>query len=363
MRIFLYLAREIYTGFFAVLTILLFIFLSGRFVKHLASAAAGQFPNDIIFSIMLFRLPEFLEILLPLSLFLGLMLAYGRLYVESEMIVLHACGVSKRRLLAYTLWAVTPVFILFALITLYLSPLGLWHYQKLWENPENKMSFSTLVSGNFKKLGNKGLTLYAGEMSQDKTIIHDVFTVFAGKHQDQGIHLIKGKTAQLTYDKAGNQYLELTQGTRLTGGTNGLDFTHIRFNKLGRLMEQREAAQATEMTLSAMPTTQLFNETSTEAKAKLSWRFGLPWMVLIVAIIGLAFSETNHRRGRYIKLVPSIILYFIYFGAITAIFNHMQKGSWPTSIGLWPAHFLFLSIGLLAFYFPEVSWYIRRKKA
>ena len=48
-----------------------------------------------------FRLPGFLQLILPLGLFLGILLAYGRLYLESEMTVLSATGMSQRRLLAY----------------------------------------------------------------------------------------------------------------------------------------------------------------------------------------------------------------------------------------------------------------------
>ncbi len=357
MRIFFYLAKEIYVSFLGVLTILMFIFLSGRFVKHLANAASGQFPSDIIFSIMLYRLPEFLEILLPLSLFLGLMLAFGRLYVESEMVVLHACGVSKRRLIFLTLAACFPVMIIFSLITLYLTPLGLYNYQKLWENPENKMSFSTVVSGSFKKIGSNGMTLYAGEVSTDKSTIRDVFAVIGYKDADNrtAIDLIKAKEAQLSYGKYGNQYIELVDGTRITGGDNNLNYTYVRFDLLGRLIEQSKHIAKDVTSIDALPTLQLMQMHSREAKTKLQWRIGLPFMIPVIALIGLAFSETNHRKGRYLKLIPSIILYFIYFGMITATFSFMASGTLPVDIGLWPIHGLFFVLGLFVFYFSDLQ--------
>ncbi|WP_417519789.1 LptF/LptG family permease [Marinobacter sp.] len=36
-------------------------------------------------------------------MFIGILLAYGRMYLESEMTVLFACGVSERQLLVKTL--------------------------------------------------------------------------------------------------------------------------------------------------------------------------------------------------------------------------------------------------------------------
>ena len=41
-------------------------------------------------------------LILPLGLFLGILLAYGRLYLDSEMTVLSATGMSDRKLIAYT---------------------------------------------------------------------------------------------------------------------------------------------------------------------------------------------------------------------------------------------------------------------
>lgn len=361
MHIFLYLLREIFKSFLGVLIILLFIFLSGRLVKHLASAASGQFPSDIIFSIMLYRLPEFLEILLPLSLFLGLMLSFGRLYVESEMVVLFSCGVSKRRLLLLTLWVCLPIMLFFALVTLYLTPAGAFNYQTLWTNPANKMSFSTFVSGSFKRIGSKGLTVYAGELSHDKTRIRDVFVVNAQGDGKQGVSadIIKAREARLIHDVQGHQYLELVDGVRVNGGRSELDYSLMRFDLLGRLIGTETPATAGLSSIDATETVELFHDPSTEARARLQWRLGLPFMIPVLAILGLAFSETNHRRGRYIKLIPGIILYFIYFGGITFWFGSMNAGSIPTVIGFWPVHLVFLLIGLTAFYFTDIQRYYR----
>src|SRR5690554_1934259 len=87
----------------AVSGILLLVFMSGRFIKYLASAAEGELAAGVLFAIMGYRFPGFLELILPLGLFIGILLAYGRMYLESEMTVLFACGVSERELLQKTL--------------------------------------------------------------------------------------------------------------------------------------------------------------------------------------------------------------------------------------------------------------------
>ena len=103
MIIFRNLAKEITATLSAVTSVLLLIFLSNQFVRYLGMAASGRLPGAIVFRLMMIQIPHLLGLLLPLGLFLGVLLVYGRLYAESEMTVMRACGLSSRRLLGMTM--------------------------------------------------------------------------------------------------------------------------------------------------------------------------------------------------------------------------------------------------------------------
>ena len=61
MIIFRYLAKEILISMTAVSGVLLLIIMSGRFIKYLVEAAAGRFSVEVLFQIMAYRLPGFLQ--------------------------------------------------------------------------------------------------------------------------------------------------------------------------------------------------------------------------------------------------------------------------------------------------------------
>ena len=122
--IFRYLTRQILVNMLAVTGVLLMVFMSGRFIKYLAQAAAGYLSPDVLFTIMGYRLPGFLELILPLGLFIGILLAYGRMYLESEMVVLYACGVSERQILLQTMGASVLVAAVVASYEPLFLPLG-----------------------------------------------------------------------------------------------------------------------------------------------------------------------------------------------------------------------------------------------
>ncbi len=51
-------------------------------------------------------------------------MAYGRLYLESEMVVLQATGMSQKRLAMYTLGPAVLTALLVGAMSLFLSPYG-----------------------------------------------------------------------------------------------------------------------------------------------------------------------------------------------------------------------------------------------
>ena len=94
MIIYHYLSKQLFRATASVTAILLMIFVGGRFIKYMAEAAQGRLAGEVLLLIMAYRLPSFLELILPLGIFVGILLAYGRLYLDSEMTVLSASGVS-----------------------------------------------------------------------------------------------------------------------------------------------------------------------------------------------------------------------------------------------------------------------------
>ena len=99
MIIFRYLSRQILQIAAVVTSVLLFVVLTGRFVQYLAEAVAGEKAPDILVLLMLYRIPEFLLVIVPLAFFLAIILAFGRMYGDNEMVVLMSAGYSQDRLL------------------------------------------------------------------------------------------------------------------------------------------------------------------------------------------------------------------------------------------------------------------------
>ena len=140
MIIFRYLSREILTSTFAICIVLLLVLISGRFVKYLGNALAGNLDPDVIFAVIGYRIPGFLELTIPLGFFLSILLVFGRLHVENEMSVLRSSGISERRLISYVLSIALILSALVGWLSLSVSPGGAAKACLLYTSPSPRDS-------------------------------------------------------------------------------------------------------------------------------------------------------------------------------------------------------------------------------
>lgn len=340
----------------AVSAVLLVIIMSGRFVKFLAQAASGALDPGSLFLIMGFRLPGFLQLILPLGLFLGILLAYGRLYLESEMTVLSATGMSQQRLLGLTMIPAALVALLVAWLSLSLAPQGANQFQLLLNKQDALTEFDTLVAGRFQALNDGSRVTYTEQLSDDRTQLGGVFISEKRLNQekkDQGISVLVAEKGHQDIRPDGNRYLILENGYRYDGNPGEANYRVIKYDTYGVLLERPDISE--EVTdRDAMPTSELIGKDDLRARAELQWRLSLPLLVFIVTLMAVPLSRVNPRQGRFLKLIPAILLYMAYLTILISVRGALEKGKISPALGLWWVHVLFLAIGLGLMYWEPL---------
>ena len=330
----------------AVTFILLLVFMSGRFIKYLAKAASGGISPDILFSIMAFRMPGFLELILPLGFFIGILLAYGRMYLESEMTVLHACGYSHRRLLTVTLGYSSIVAIFVGSLSLYFTPLGMQKVESLLYEQSKLTEFEMLFPGKFQSFKSGASTTYAESLSDDKKTMFNVF-ISDKSEKDKTHNLVYAESGTQRIDaQTGERFLELHNGTSYQGRPGTLDYHVIEFDSYGVLIEESNEEQGA-VKEEAISTQALWQASDLESKALLQWRISLPLLVPIITLLAVSVSRVNPRQGRFFHLFPAMMMYVGYLGLLIVARKSVGKGELPVSVGLWGVHLLFFALSLV----------------
>jgi lipopolysaccharide export system permease protein len=358
--IFRYLGRQVMVSMLAVTIVLLLIFMSGRFVKYLAKAAAGGISPDILMGIMLYRLPGFLELILPLGFFIGILLAYGRMYLESEMTVLHACGFSQKQLLFTSLIYAFFVSLLVGMMSLFFSPWGFQNVDRLLAEQSKKTEFEMLLPGRFQEFDSVDSVVYTESISDDKKVMSNVFIAAKAKG-DQLLNLIYAESGAQEIDPSGDRYLILNNGTRYLGQPGQLNYQSIQFKSYGMKIEEVDGEEVS-IDHESMSSLALWEDGSLEARALLQWRISLPLILPVMTLLAVSISRVNPRQGRFAHLFPAMLVYIAYLGLLIVARKSLAKGELPEWLGLWSVHILFLILSSIMMNKERLMHAIKQRK-
>lgn len=359
MIIYRYLSRQLLASTLAVTTVLVFILVSGRFIKYLSEAAAGKIAKEVLLALMLFRLPGFLEMILPLGLFLAILLAYGRLYLENEMTVLAACGYGPRELFKHTALPTIGMATAVGLMSLWLSPWGAQHAKQLISDQRARSSFETLTPGRFHSTRDRRQVTYAERLSEDGKRMENIITIQEGA---AGYTVVVAESGWRTVDPGtGVQYLMLEQGHQYRGIPGRADLTVVEFEGYQLKISDPDVSRA-KQEIRMLSTPALMGHSSANAWAELQWRVSLPLLVPILVAIALPLSRVNPRQGRFIKMLPGILLYLLYLTLLTSGRSALEDGEdVPAWVGLWWVHAFFAGVALVLNKWPQWRQSMRRQ--
>lgn len=345
-----YLAKDVLLHTVAVSLILFLVVFSGRFIRYLGEAAVGDITSDILLPVMWLKLPTFFQLILPLGLFVGILLSLGRLYADSEMVIFKACGVSPTHFAQILAFPVIVVMVLVGVLALYLAPEGSARAQALLEAPRSAAGIQALAAGRFKKQQGGDVVSYAEDIDENG-VMHNVFIAQRGARTDkldERLTVTFAEEGEIRFDEAsGRRYMELRRGTRYRGVPGAANYEKVTFERYGELIPQQEGGIRSQAKIESVSSRVLWLRDDALARGTLLWRLSLVLLVPVTAIIALALSKTDARRGRYAQLGPALLLFLGYFVALTQA-RSVVEGGGSESV-FWVTHGLFTlaALGLL----------------
>jgi len=357
-----YLAKEVLTSMIAVTLVLLLIIMSARFASYLAEAATGRLDAGVLLTLMALRLPAYLELILPMGLFIGIMMSYGRLYVDNEMAVLSACGVSEKRLLIYTTYISAFVALIVALFSLYLGPESVRATETLLAEQRGRTDFETLKPARFHELNSGRGVSYAEYISEDKQRLNVVFMAELAESDGKGAPtILMAESGETIVDvEKGEKYLLLKNGRRYVGRPGDATYEIVSFEEYAQRLPEPDYNIRPKKKTDSLATQDLINKDGSDAQAALHWRLSLPLLVVTVGLLGMPMSRTGPRRGRYWKLVPAVLMYMVYLVLVNAARGAVEDGKIGSVMVIWSVHFAFILIALLLFNWARMTQWFRR---
>lgn len=353
MIIFRYLLKEVTKAQLAVFVVLMTIFISQKFVRVLDDASEGGIPGHMVMIFIGLKIPDLAGMMLPLSFFLGILLAYGRIYADNEMTVLHACGVSEWFTVRVMLILGIATAALTGIFTLYLSPLASEYEYQVKEQLSADSGLSTLIAGRFQQTGNQKAVVFIHDKNRADNSLEKVFVAqlpdsnnsASVKENIINSSIVYAQKGQIIEEDSGSQRLILSDGIRYQSDAQNNEFRKVAFGKYYiQILDQKVAQKRRK--LSAIPTQQLLQSEQADYQSEIHWRIAFPLACLILAFVAVPLSVVNPRQGKFAKMLPALLLFLGYFLLLTAVRSAIERETIPTIVGLWPIHFIALVLGL-----------------
>ena len=337
-----YVLREVAQVWLAVTGVLVAIILSNQLSRVLGQATENQYGRHLVAELIVLGSVMNLSIVVPVGLLLAIVLALGRLYHDSEIAALQACGYGPVQLLRPLLGFAVLVALGLAWLSFVQVPLADLHAQQLKAAAIRNAQFGTLDSGRFRSFS-KGDAVFYAESVDSKGVLHNVFVQ---RDVHGTMELALAETA--TYTKGptdASHVVTLFNGRRYEGVPGRSDFRVIEFREHGIPVVSPESA-VRKVDPDTKPTSELWGSPAREDVAQLQARISTPLMALILTIIAVPLSRLRPRQGRYGRVGFAILVYFVYLNLITAAKVWVEKGELSPLIGVWWVHLLALGLGL-----------------
>lgn len=350
-----YILKEVLGSWLVVTGVLLVILLTNQVARVLERAAESQYPREVVLQLVGLGALQNLSVLMPVGLLLAIVLAFGRLYSESEMAAAQACGVGPARIYVPTALLAALVAAAVAWLTLDLAPTATARALSLRNEALRSGQFAPIAPGKFRSFGGGGTVVYAQDATDDGTLGR----VFVRRERGDRLEVALAQQARHEISADGMAHtITLYDGERYEGVPGGGAYRIVRFAE--HVIPVRVPQLDRSVTnLEALPTAALWRSGDPERRAELHWRIALPVMAIVLTFVAVPLSRLAPRQGRYARVWLAVLIYFVYSNLASAGKVWIARERLPEMLGLWWVHAIVAALAAAIVLGPR--WLARRR--
>jgi lipopolysaccharide export system permease protein len=354
-----YILREVITSWLVVMGVLLVILLANQLAAVLERAAASQFPQGVVFELIYLGILQYLSLLVPFGLLLGIVLALGRVYHDSELAAAFACGVRPISLYGPVVGLGVLLAIGLAALTLIVAPGATEQALTIRNAAMRAGQFAPLQPGAFRAFGGGSAVVYAEKVDADGTLQN----VFVERNEGPLVEVAIARRALHTAAADGTaQTIKLLDGERLVGIPGSAQFRTSNYAELSIPIRVPPVSDVI-TDLDAQPTGALFASPDPKRQAQLQWRLSMPLMCIVLTAVALPLARLKPRQGRYARVWLALVVYLVYSNLISLGQAWIARGAIPAALGLWWTHVVVVLLTLAVVLGPKSVQRLRYRAA
>ncbi len=321
--------------------------------------AAEGGPVSVVWQMLANLLPEYLSLGIPIGVLLGILLAFRKLALSSELDVLLAVGQSYWRLMRVPfMFAIVFAGVNLAIVG-FVQPWSRYAYEGLRFDLRSGALGASIKVGEFTHLG-KDMTLRIERSSDEGRELSGIF-VSANESGGRSLAVTAERGTFLATDDKNVILLRLQNGTLIHDAPNftaprvltfvahdlPIDLPKIeRFRNRGK--EEREAT-IPELLLKSRDPNQPLNVRN-EARSSFHFRLVQVAMMLLLPFLAVALAVPPKRSTSAVGVFASIVMVVSYYKISEYASGRAATGAFDPFLALWVPFAIFAALILWMYY-------------
>jgi lipopolysaccharide export system permease protein len=341
------IASELARTMLTVLLVLVTIIVSRKFLSILSKAIEGQIAGDTLFKLLGLKMLAASITLLPPSLFLAVLLVFGRMYRDQEMSGWSSAGVGLSRLYRAIAVFVLPMAVLNAVLAFQVMPWAERSAQSLMEKDSQTSDVRSIKPGRFNEFSKGDVVLYAESLSDDDQTMSKLFVQSRSGEQ---FGVVIAESGYLKENNLGEHFVVMQRGRRYQGTPGQADFVISDFDDYAVRIDEG-SNQEEELHREGKATVELLVSSSPREWAELQRRVAVPAGTLLLALLAVPLAKVAPRGGVYGSVFKAFLIFVVYENLQRISQGLMSTGNLP----LW-----FCFAGVYSMVLTIIVFYIVR---
>ena len=298
-----YLYKNCTKAFIAVFVVLLFILLANTGLRLVEDVNEGDIPSIFLIELLALKVVQYSSIIIPLSLFFGIIITLNRLYVTNEMTIIKLNGFSNYHLARILSILIMLVTIFMIILKFFLAPLAVEHRAKIEHQISHEQKIYSLKEGSFNISNDKSKVVYIN--NKEKSELANIFIRSSSKSGTR-IDISSGVTS----NDVDSNLISLNNGISYVFNPDG-SFSSTQYSTQDMILAN-EIPEFSSMDVESKSFFELANMTDLLSAKEIFNRVSIIIAGLILAYLAIPLSNYAKKNDKYRNIFIGALIYFSY---------------------------------------------------
>ncbi|TPQ26318.1 LPS export ABC transporter permease LptF [Methylomonas koyamae] len=331
--------KELFFTVTAVLTVLVVIIVSRKFIRVLAQAIEGNIANETVMTLLAMKIVIATTAFLPAALFMAVLMVLGRMYREQEMSAISSAGGGAFTIYRSVFLLVVPLSLVGVGLSMFAAPWAEARTEELMHQDKQNADIRGISAGRFSEYSDGELIFYTETVDDEGRMHH----VFVQNKQGGKLGVVNAESGWLK-NLPGGLYLVLENGQRVMGVPGNKDFVIEAFQEYSVLIEKKVTVLS--LGREAIPTRALWVSPELRDIAEVQDRLNTPLGVVLLAVLAVPLAKLSPRGGIYGSMLVAFGIYFVYGNLQRVNHSWVISGALPAWVGYFWVDTALLLLGI-----------------